>query len=662
MTRVVKKTAAGLVAVLLLLPTESPAQQQTQTEAAPKPLSAKALARDDKRIVAARRYFLKDHRRSFEKSARAISEGSVYQPLVGYWRAVIELRRNRTAALAEFIAASESPYLREAGRRQLLEYYARKKLWKPFARYAIEPGAPLCAKLQANFSNSLPEILNQWRKDNKIGDPLCAALYRYAHKQKLITEKMAWEKIRDLAGDKQLSASRRLMRVFPGLHRYATLRKVANRAQRHLRAKHSLATRRNRELVMISAAASARGRPSLAIARWAKFSPYFSAEENAHVYIKIAEWAARWRRDDALSFYRLADKYAAQAKTRPHIYDENARAWRTRAALLAGDYNEALAVIETMPAEENQLSAWRYWQAVALQKRGGDDGVKGGALMMQLAKDEDDFYGLLARQASGLPLMNGGANNNNANKQTTARGDYALAMALHRAGLSEFGRKVWRAAVRREGADKSEAIAAARLAAERGWYLASVDAAEYFRGPRELRFPTPFAGEVMKYSRRFGLDPAFVYGLIRQESRFMPKIKSSAGARGLMQIIPRTARQIARKHGYGRYRLPRLTRVDTNVILGTTYLSDLAKLLKNRPPLIAAGYNAGPRRPLRWRREGPQDAQWQVFIENIPITETRLYVKYVLANRAHYDAVFSRTAGEQEWITRPITETKTASR
>ena len=192
--------------------------------------------------------------------------------------------------------------------------------------------------------------------------------------------------------------------------------------------------------------------------------------------------------------------------------------------------------------------------------------------------------------------------------------------------------------------------------------MASVDAAEYFRGPCELRFPTPFAGEVMKYSRRFGLDPAFVYGLIRQESRFMPKIRSSAGARGLMQIIPRTARQIARKHGYGRYRLPRLTRVDTNVILGTTYLSDLAKLLKNRPPLIAAGYNAGPRRPLRWRREGPQNAQWQVFIENIPITETRLYVKYVLANRAHYDAVFSRGTGEQEWITRPITETKTASR
>ncbi len=623
--------------------------------------NVQSTARDDKNITAARRHFLKDRRQSFENAAGAVSKGSVYQPLIRYWRAVFQLRVNRTESLSEFVAIENSPYLRDTGRRQLLEYFARKKLWRPFVRYAKSPRAPVCARLLEDFSKSRGAVLRQWQTDKNFGDPLCAELYKLAHKRGVISQKMIWRKIRDISGDRGLSAARRLMRIFPGRHRYADLRKVVNTARNYLAGRHKLSDRRSRELLMIAAAVSVRGNPDFAIRRWRQFDRYFSPSENAFVYAKLAEWAARWRRDDALGLYRRADAFAARAEDRPQIYDENARAWRVRAALLYGRFDTVLAVIATMPAEEQEVSAWRYWRAAALARRG--EAITADILMRKLAGDEDDFYGLLARQESNLPLMNddksGAATNKSADAAedaAAATGDFALAIALRNAGEETFARRIWRAAVRDEDADKDEIINAASVADRQRWFLASIDAAEYLGAPRRLRFPTPFAREVLGYSRRFGLDAAFVYGLIRQESRFMPKISSSAGAQGLMQIMPLTAKQVARKHGYNKYKRNRLTLANVNVILGTTYIADLAKLLKNQAPLIAAGYNAGPRRARRWRKGEAAKVPWPVFVENIPITETRLYVKHLLANRAHYDEVLSREGERSDWIARAVAQ------
>ena len=148
---------------------------------------------------------------------------------------------------------------------------------------------------------------------------------------------------------------------------------------------------------------------------------------------------------------------------------------------------------------------------------------------------------------------------------------------------------------------------------------------------------------IEKYSGRFGLEPAFVYALVRRESRFMPKAVSSARARGLMQVMPATARKVARKHRYSRYRLSRLTLPATNVIIGATYLRDLAERFDGRPVEVASAYNAGPGRAVRWRRNN-READLLARVENIPFLETRLYVKAVLAARAHY----ARRMGESE--------------
>ena len=581
-------------------------------------------------LLAAEKHFRGDKRQRFAAATSQFSPDSIYYPLVSYWSSVLDLRRKDEKAAVAYLANSSSPYFRSEMRRQLLEYFAGKNDWTGFARHAAEGGD--CARVLLEFvvgKVNADEFRNLWKSDSRMNNVLCMHAYRQARRTGLLTEDDIWIKLRTLAGAKQLSASRRLLASFPGYIRYNTVRKVANRAVRYIRGKHGLSNRANRELVMIAAMAAVRRSPKTAITRWQQFSPHFSAEENEHVWTVLGEWAARWHRTDALTLSKRGNgKYAG----------EDARAWRVRAALRAGDDVDVLNTIQSMPLEERNLSAWRYWRAVALQRRGEDGDA--AAAMRALAEEEDDYYGLLAREAMAIPLLQ--KTTKTATKTaTTVTGDFALALALYDTGLDSLALRVWRHAARNDAVSDEQRLAAAAAAEKKGWLLASIDAANRAATAlaHDLRFPTPFQDEIIKYSRRFNLDPAFVYGLIRQESRFMPKIVSPANARGLMQVIPRTAKLVARKHKYGKYRLSRLTRVDTNVIIGTTYLSDLSDLFAGKPAYIAAAYNAGPGRARRWKK---LSADILVTIENISITETRLYVKHLLANRLHYAARMGR--------------------
>ena len=607
-----------LTAVLLLFVSVSPA------------LAAVESQQMRKALIRAEKFYRAGKQRSFTREAEKISDDSVYQPLLRYRAALLALSQ-RSEQLELYITRTTSPYLRAKARDRLLEHYAKNKEWHLFANHAAhnDCAAALLALRRAADEAARAEaaaaVQALWQQDRRMDKSLCLRLYRYAYavRPRVVEADDVWLKLRQLAGDKKLGPSRRLLRNFRGFVSYKKVRSVVRRATRYIRSRHGLNTRAGRELVMISAMVAVRRNPKTAITRWRQFSPYFNNDENDHVWTVLASWAARWHRDDALKLYEATTgKYA----------DTLSRAWRVRAALRAGNDAEVLAAIDAMPPDEQQISAWRYWRASAAAAL-GDDATAQQALR-ELATDEDDFYGLLAREASGLPLLEAPPA---PSAPAAVTGDFQLALALHQAGLKSLARAMWRHAARRDEVNDTERLAAAAAAAAAGWHLASIDAAIRAGVPEAYywRFPLPYKEDILAHSSRRRLDPAFVYGLIHQESRFMPEIVSSAQARGLMQVIPRTARQVARANGYSRYRLSRLTRVDTNLTIGTTYLSELADTLAALPAKVAAGYNAGPGRVSRWYRASPQ---LLVAIENIPITETRLYVKYLLANRLHYTA------------------------
>jgi soluble lytic murein transglycosylase len=156
-----------------------------------------------------------------------------------------------------------------------------------------------------------------------------------------------------------------------------------------------------------------------------------------------------------------------------------------------------------------------------------------------------------------------------------------------------------------------------------------------------LRFVTPFRDYVKHASAERGLDPAWVYGLIRQESRFIADIRSSAGAQGLMQIMPATGKWIAGKLEQRNFRIEHLHEARTNIRFGTFYLRNVLDGLDGSPVLASAGYNAGPGRPQRWRETLAAPVEGEIFAEIIPFNETRDYVKKVLSNATLYAGVLS---------------------
>jgi soluble lytic murein transglycosylase len=183
-------------------------------------------------------------------------------------------------------------------------------------------------------------------------------------------------------------------------------------------------------------------------------------------------------------------------------------------------------------------------------------------------------------------------------------------------------------------------LAAAQLACDRQIWDRCISTSDRTRSEIDVlqRFPTPFREAVMAQTARAGVDPAYVYGLIRQESRFVMDARSHAGASGLMQLMPATARWTAKRLGVP-YTPGSINDRDLNLRLGTGYLKLLLDDFEGSQALAAAAYNAGPGRPRRWRN-GPElePAMWA---ETIPFNETRDYVKKVLSNAVYYSAILA---------------------
>ena len=207
-------------------------------------------------------------------------------------------------------------------------------------------------------------------------------------------------------------------------------------------------------------------------------------------------------------------------------------------------------------------------------------------------------------------------------------------MQLIGLGLRSEGVREWNFTLRDLKGDR-ELLAAAQMACEREVWDRCINTSDRTQDQIDLtqRFPMPFRDAVLAQSKDIGLDPAYVYGLIRQESRFITDARSHVGASGLMQLMPGTARWTARKIGLD-LKAGMVTDRDVNLLLGTSYLKLVLDDFEGRMALGAAAYNAGPNRPRRWR-DGPimEAAAW---VENIPFSETRDYVKKVLSNAVYY--------------------------
>jgi soluble lytic murein transglycosylase len=378
--------------------------------------------------------------------------------------------------------------------------------------------------------------------------------------------------------------------------------------------------------------------------RWDRVLP---ADLSAWAWAMVAKQSAIKLQPAAADHFLRAAQRAATGGSELD-WPEDTLAWKARAALRADNgqarWQQVMQAINAMGAGEQREPAWVYWKARALFAIAGDsqdgESMRGlGRELMGSLNGQLNFYATLASEYLGEPMfMPARPAPLAAAERAAAAQNPGLARALQliALGLRNEGVREWNFSLR--GMGDRELLAAAQLACDREVWDRCINTSDRTRAEIDLeqRFPMPFRQNVTARAREIGLDPAYVYGLIRQESRFLVDARSSVGASGLMQIMPATARWTARKIGLF-YTADMVADRDTNLRIGTAYLKLVLDDFGGSQAMAAAAYNAGPGRPRKWR-DGPllETAAWA---ENIPFAETRDYVKKVLSNGSYYAAM-----------------------
>ena len=320
----------------------------------------------------------------------------------------------------------------------------------------------------------------------------------------------------------------------------------------------------------------------------------------------------------------------------PHETDELVREWRVLTALRHEKWTTALKWLSQMSEEERSDPRWRYWRARCHERLGNLS--QSSALLADLAQ-ERSYYGFLAADRLGLPYA--------FNQQALVFTESDLNVIAELPGIVRakelYTLQRWPDA-RREwhlitsSLSDEQAAMAAKIAQHWGWHARAIltIAATPYYDDLVLRFPTPHQFHVSRRATDYGLDRAWVFAVARQESAFMPDARSSKGALGLMQIMPATANEIAKKLKVVGFNTRNLLNSDTNIRFGSWYLGDLLKRANRHLVLAIASYNAGPHRTRRWLPDGGElDAD--IWIETIPFRETRRYIRRVLAYTAIYE-------------------------
>jgi soluble lytic murein transglycosylase len=395
-------------------------------------------------------------------------------------------------------------------------------------------------------------------------------------------------------------------------------------------------TRVEHEIYLAAVGRMARTSLKLATVALNRNAPRLSADEKAIGWSNIALAASLVLAPDAYDYWQRA----AGAPL-----SETQAEWKTRIALRRGDWKTVRATIEAMPADQRALPAWTYWLGRADQAQGRKEDAQ--ALFRRIA-DQNNFYGQLALEEIGqqitIPASAGGPTAPTAAElaQVAANPGFKRALKFFSLRLRFEGTREWNWAL--QNFTDRQLLVAAEYARQNEILDRMVNTSERTRTEFDYtqRFPAPHNDILHPTAQGLGLDQAWIYGLIRQESRFISDAQSGVGASGLMQVMPSTAKWVAGKIGMDDYGHGMLSDIRTNILLGTNYLNMVLTNAEGSQVLATAAYNAGPGRTRTWRGLLNAPMEGAIFVETIPFEETRNYVRNVMSNATNYAALFEK--------------------
>ncbi len=576
------------------------------------------------------------------KTLKKLKQKLTTYPLYGYldyWALKRRLKQAKPDEVREFFQLYNSQPIATRLRISWLHTLARRGDWKNYlAFYWPQTSVTLqCNEIRARLElgqdrqAALDDALKLWLVGHSQPDT-CNPVFKQLSASSKLTSAHIWERVRLAFANQKSSLAAYLAKKLSAQDRewvtrwyYAHRRPTAAMSSQWASEDTPLV----REILVHAARRLARHKPGQAYRHWQtlRASHRFSATQHALVLHDIALAAA-------LANTPEAEHWLAEVPDT--AVDDNIQQWRIRNALARQDATDVRRWVEKLPPEQRNRPEWRYWHAWAQEQLGS----KGDALTAytQLSA-ERDYYGFLAADKLGRKYRMNDARLKIEKKQLdTLAGKPGIrrAQELYLIGKRIDARREWfytTASLNRE-----QLRQAAVLAHRWGWHDRAIITAAQARhwDDLALRFPLPHRKSIFATASQYNLDPALIYGVIRQESAFMEDAHSAVGALGLMQLMPATGRQTARSLNirYGGNRA--LLKSEQNIRLGSAYLNHLMTRYNGSPVLAAAAYNAGPHRVSRWLPAN-RSLPAPVWMENIPFRETRRYVKQVLTYATIFD-------------------------
>ena len=602
---------------------------------------AAAAAPGDSAVRQAQQAYEARKAASLERAAREVPADHVLAPYVEFWRLMLT-NGAADARIADFLARYPGSRMAEALRADWLKSLGAREAWPQYlAEYPrlVRP-EPVhqCLAHRAEWAlgqrGRLNEAIALWFTGRDMPSA-CTPLFQNLLDAGLLREEDVWRRLRLAFEAGNPNVARVVAQSLPAAARPSTaiIEQAVRDPARLLNAGSGLdfGRRGDREVALYALDGLARrdsDEAERALRRWAG---QFTEAEQRVAWARLAAWAARRHEPRALAWFAQAGSEAL---------NDFQREWWARAALRAGDWPGVRQAIEGMDEALRAQPVWRYWRGRALAALG--QRAAANAIFLPLSR-EHHYYGQLAQEELGpvaqAPLVNiktGGE----AVAAVAREPGIARAVALYELGLRQDAAQEWNWSIR--DFSDSQLLAAAELARRMEWYDRAINTAERTRDLHdfELRFIAPYREFAQKAARENGIDEAWVFGLIRQESRFISHAHSRVGASGLMQIMPATARWIAQRLGIRGFQTHAMQDPATNIRFGAYYLRHVQDSLDGSPVLATAAYNAGPGRAQRWRDSREMEAA--VYIESIPFAETRDYVKKVMSNAMYYAARFDQ--------------------
>jgi soluble lytic murein transglycosylase len=577
---------------------------------------------------------------NLERAARDVPADHVLLPYVEYWRLMLASRTD-DARVSDFLARYPGSRLAEAVRADWLKSLGAREAWPLYlTEYPrlLKPDAALqCFAYRGEWAQGdrshQVAAVSLWFTGRDMPSA-CSPLFTQLIKAGLIGQEDIWRRIRLALEAGNPNVARAVSDALPAEQRPAAA--LLDRARRDparlLKAESlDLGRRGDREIALYALDLLAKRSSDEAEQALRVRLPQFSSAEASVAWAYLATWAARRHERVALDWFQLSGQV---------MVNDYQREWWARAALRAGDWQSVRRVVDSMGESLRAQPVWRYWRARALQATG--QRVAANAQFLALSR-EHHYYGQLAQEELGAVVQAPAVNVKTGGDEVAAVArspGVARALALQELGLRQDANQEWIWTIR--GFSDRQLLAAAELARRQEWYDRAIDTAERTRELHdfELRFLAPYREQAQQAARDNDIDEAWVFGLMRQESRFVNVARSSVGASGLMQIMPATARWIARRLGIKRFDPVEMRDPAKNIQFGAYYLKHVQTSLDDSPVLATAAYNAGPGRAQRWRDTRPMEAA--VYIESIPFAETRDYVKKVMSNAMYYAERFGQ--------------------